>query len=52
MWATATLDYIIRDHDRERFEEHKRIMEQAAALMTPATAANASSFPSPISTTT
>lgn len=31
--ATATLDYIIRDHDRERFKERKRIMEQAAALM-------------------
>ena len=31
--ATATLDYIIRDHDRDRFEERKRIMEQAAALM-------------------
>ena len=31
--ATAALDYIIRDHDHERFEERKRIMEQAAALM-------------------
>ncbi|MBR1764742.1 MAG: peptidase T [Ruminococcus sp.] len=29
----AELEYLIRDHDRERFDEKKRLMEQAAAAL-------------------
>ena len=29
----ATMSYIIRDHDRERFEDRKRLMETTAAAM-------------------
>ena len=31
--AHAELDYIIRDHDRERFEQRKRYMKQAVELL-------------------